>query len=642
MKNILIIWILLLCTLNNYSQNDIVRFSPEKPVNGGVLKLYYNSNHPDAKFNSKEDIYCVITIVSDKSFKSYKKILKLEKGADSLEGTFKLPDNAMIVYVNYITYSSNSLDNNSLKIELFNNKNNKIIDNYPGHSFREKWFFYPFIYSEDSTTIKITEEMKELKKFRRKDPVGTLYSQSYGYMLMGEETKARDIIKELLASYPDHKLTYSAMDSYNYLVYAGKIDSEEGKQEVKNLTEKMIANNTEKSFARLFLISQISDNIQTEIIEKICNSWLEEEPDNPLPILKLVTRYSKEATMFEKTVELCNTGLYHLAQNKFRKYLDLKGIYTKKYLSQLLYYKSQALFNINNLTEALINIQAAKSLLPKDGENNFLEGKIWIALGNYSEAERALLDAFKFGNTKAEDLLKEIYNIRDDSYKTFDEYLNAKLKTSQSSNPKPDNITMVQKPEPNYPDENDFQSLFPEPTDDVYADENILTSEDVEYNSEDDDIIIENHQDIVINTEEIIQDNAPSFIVKSLNDEELSLNDLKGKVVVLNFWGLGCGPCRAEIPELNKLVKKYADKDVVFIAFTPDKKKFVNEFLNKKGFNYLHVTDAKQQFKDFKVKFLPTHIIINQKGQVHNRKNGGGSEVIKSIDTQIRVLLLGL
>lgn len=63
---------------------------------------------------------------------------------------------------------------------------------------------------------------------------------------------------------------------------------------------------------------------------------------------------------------------------------------------------------------------------------------------------------------------------------------------------------------------------------------------------------------------------APDFIVQTIQGEVLNSNELRGNVVVINFWYEGCAPCIAELPALNKLRAEYQGKDVVFIAFSKD------------------------------------------------------------------------
>ena len=68
-------------------------------------------------------------------------------------------------------------------------------------------------------------------------------------------------------------------------------------------------------------------------------------------------------------------------------------------------------------------------------------------------------------------------------------------------------------------------------------------------------------------SEELLGKDAIPFSVTDIEGNEYSLNSLKDKIIVLNFWFVQCEPCVREIPELNNLVEKYKDKDVVFIAF---------------------------------------------------------------------------
>ena len=51
-----------------------------------------------------------------------------------------------------------------------------------------------------------------------------------------------------------------------------------------------------------------------------------------------------------------------------------------------------------------------------------------------------------------------------------------------------------------------------------------------------------------------------------INSKPLSLKDLKGKIVVLDFWATWCGPCIRAVPHTNEMMEKYADEDVVFIG----------------------------------------------------------------------------
>lgn len=120
---------------------------------------------------------------------------------------------------------------------------------------------------------------------------------------------------------------------------------------------------------------------------------------------------------------------------------------------------------------------------------------------------------------------------------------------------------------------------------------------------------------------------APPFSLTSLDGEKLELSALRGKVVVLNFWFTGCVPCIAEFSELNRLVKEFSDKGVVFIAPTLDTEDTLKPFLKEHKFSYHVVPNAISliagTYSDGSGEVVfPTHVVINQEGKIHSRMTG--------------------
>ena len=120
---------------------------------------------------------------------------------------------------------------------------------------------------------------------------------------------------------------------------------------------------------------------------------------------------------------------------------------------------------------------------------------------------------------------------------------------------------------------------------------------------------------------------APPFSLTSLEGEKLELSALRGKVVVLNFWFTGCVPCIAEFSELNRLVKDFSDKGVVFIAPTLDNEDTLKPFLKEHKFNYRVVPNAIRliagTYSDGSGEVVfPTHIVISQDGKIYSRVTG--------------------
>jgi peroxiredoxin len=109
---------------------------------------------------------------------------------------------------------------------------------------------------------------------------------------------------------------------------------------------------------------------------------------------------------------------------------------------------------------------------------------------------------------------------------------------------------------------------------------------------------------------------APQFRVSSLDGKSYDLKSLRGKIVVLNMWFIGCGPCRKEIPRLNEVVMEFKNRDVVFLAPSPDLAESLKPFLKKTPFDYSIVPAAERILDQFNIATFPTHIVIDREGQV--------------------------
>jgi thiol-disulfide isomerase/thioredoxin len=129
---------------------------------------------------------------------------------------------------------------------------------------------------------------------------------------------------------------------------------------------------------------------------------------------------------------------------------------------------------------------------------------------------------------------------------------------------------------------------------------------------------------------------APGFSVRALDGRDFELASMRGKVVVLNFWFIGCAPCRAEIPELNKLAKEYADKDVVFIAVAADGETDLRTFLKEVPFDYHVVPGGGEVMGRYGSAGFPRHVVIDKAGVVRWAKTGNvaktGVEFKQAID----------
>ncbi|GHA78854.1 hypothetical protein GCM10007389_36170 [Pontibacter akesuensis] len=121
---------------------------------------------------------------------------------------------------------------------------------------------------------------------------------------------------------------------------------------------------------------------------------------------------------------------------------------------------------------------------------------------------------------------------------------------------------------------------------------------------------------------------APAFTATDLNGKTYTLEQLKGKTVVLNFWFIGCKPCVLEMPHLNEVVAKYKPEEVVFLAFALDQEPDLRQFLEKHSFNYNIVPDAGKTARDtFGVNAFPTSMVINKAGVLQSYLVGYSEDV---------------
>jgi len=112
---------------------------------------------------------------------------------------------------------------------------------------------------------------------------------------------------------------------------------------------------------------------------------------------------------------------------------------------------------------------------------------------------------------------------------------------------------------------------------------------------------------------------APEFSLKDSTGKALKLSDLKGKVVLLNFWATWCGPCKIEIPWFIEFEQKYKDKGfaVLGVSMDEDGWKDVKPYVESKKINYrVVVGDDTTATLYGGVDSLPTTFIVDRDGKI--------------------------
>ena len=118
---------------------------------------------------------------------------------------------------------------------------------------------------------------------------------------------------------------------------------------------------------------------------------------------------------------------------------------------------------------------------------------------------------------------------------------------------------------------------------------------------------------------------APDFSAKTVDGKTIHLADLKGKVVVLNFWFIACAPCHIEAPVMKKIAGGFNKDDVVFVSIAREKETDLEKYLATDQFFANNIADPKSAIcKDiYRVFGFPTTIVIDKTGRIQYYSLGG-------------------
>ena len=144
----------------------------------------------------------------------------------------------------------------------------------------------------------------------------------------------------------------------------------------------------------------------------------------------------------------------------------------------------------------------------------------------------------------------------------------------------------------------------------------------------------------------------PNIVLYDQYGKKHSLEEYKGKVVVINFWATWCGYCVRELPEFEKVYKEFGSnkKDVVILGVAGPKTKEnpnnvdvekdkIISFLKKKNVTYPTLMDeAGKSFDEYGVKYFPTTYVINKNGYLEGFVNGAisGEQLKNAINETLK------
>ena len=134
---------------------------------------------------------------------------------------------------------------------------------------------------------------------------------------------------------------------------------------------------------------------------------------------------------------------------------------------------------------------------------------------------------------------------------------------------------------------------------------------------------------------------APDFTLRTMAGPNLRLQEQRGQVVMINFWATWCGPCRQEMPHLNRLFEKYRASGFVLLGVNvDDDPRNAAEVAAKLGVTFPMLLDTDKKVSHlYDLGSMPSTLLIDRDGKVRYLHRGYQSGYEDTYEKQIRELL---
>ena len=140
---------------------------------------------------------------------------------------------------------------------------------------------------------------------------------------------------------------------------------------------------------------------------------------------------------------------------------------------------------------------------------------------------------------------------------------------------------------------------------------------------------------------ELSNNPAPSFSTESIDGKRISLDDLSGKVVLVDFWATWCEPCKKSFPKLEELRVKYGASGLEIVAISEDDEETgIKEFGQTYGAKFPLVWDKDKSIAGkYKPPNMPSSFLVDKKGVVRHVHLGYHEGAEKELEQEVTSLL---